>query len=143
MTFFTTLDDKPIEVPAKPGKETINSNKIKLAIKEAIARSPFDREEICRQLSELADRDVSVAMLNAYTSQARTTHQLPSDLLAPITLILGPSVLQCIAESAGCRVAERDEIKLARIGHSFLMLQQLQRQVDEEISGLPLMRVGA
>ena len=143
MNFFTALEEKNFEVPAKPGKETINPNKIKLALKEAIARSPFDREEICRQLSDLSGRTVSVAMLNAYTSQARSTHQLPSDLLAPVTLVLGPSVLQTIADSAGCRVAERDEIKLARIGRNFLLLQQLQRQVDKEISDLPLMRVGA
>ena len=139
MDFLSALEGGTIEVPPEPSRKNINPNKIKIALSEAISRSHFDREEICRQVSELAGRNVSPAMLNAYTSQARTTHQLPSDLLAPLTIVLGPSVLQAIADCAGCHVAVRDEMKLARLGQHFLLHWQLQKQIEQDISELPLM----
>ena len=142
INFFNALDEGPkeIHVPAEPTRGPINANKIKLAISEAIKRSHFDREEICRQISELAGRPVTVAMLNAYTSQSRTTHQVPSDLLAPMSIVLGPSILKEIAEAAGCALAERREMQLARIGQFFMIQQQVRQEMEQEINNLPLMR---
>ncbi|MBL4800893.1 MAG: hypothetical protein JKY45_03295 [Emcibacter sp.] len=141
INFFNALDaTNDIHIPAEPGKAPINPNKIKLAISGAIKHSHFDRAEICRQISELAGREVTVAMLNAYTSQSRTTHQVPSDLLAPMSIVLGPSILKVIAEDAGCTLAERREMQLARIGQFFIMQQVAEQQIEQAINDLPLMR---
>jgi len=143
--FFNQLEAKgEVQVPSEPARAPINANKIKMAISEAIKHSPFERAEICRQISELAGREVTVAMLNAYTSQARTTHQVPSDLLAPMTIILGPSILKIIAEDSGCTLAERREMQLARIGQFYMIHQKAGEQIEAAINDLPLMRrVGA
>lgn len=144
INFFNALEGRDeIHIPAEPSKAPINANKIKLAISEAIKHSHFDRPEICRQISELAGREVTLAMLNAYTSQSRTTHQVPSDLLAPVTIILGPSILKVIAEDSGCALAERREMQLARIGQFYMMHQKAQEQIEQAISDLPLMRRAA
>lgn len=145
INFFNTLDSTDhVQVPPEPSKAPINTNMIKLAISEAIKYSHFDRPEVCRQMSELAGREVTVAMLNAYTSQSRITHQVPSDLLIPMTIVLGPSILKVIAEASGCTLAERQEMQLARIGQFFLMQQKAEQQIEEAINDLPLMRgVGA
>jgi len=139
--FFAALESKgDVYVPPEPARAPINANKIKMAISEAIKHSHFERTEICRQISEMAGREVTVAMLNAYTSQARTTHQVPSDLLAPMTIVLGPSILKVIAEDSGCTLAERREMQLARIGQFFVMHQRAEQQIEQAINDLPLMR---
>lgn len=141
INFFDTLDGRQeIMVPDEPTTAPLNANKIKLAISEAIKHSHFDRAEICRQMSELAGREVTPAMLNAYTSQSRITHQVPSDLLAPMAIVLGPSILKVIAEDAGCTLAERREMQLARIGQFYMMHQQAEQQIEQAINDLPLMR---
>tara|TARA_R110002096_G_scaffold42937_7_gene115536 strand:+ start:5006 stop:5602 length:597 start_codon:yes stop_codon:yes gene_type:complete len=141
INFFSSLDrTDDVQVPPEPTMQPINGNKIKLAISSAIKNSHFDREEICRQMSVLAGREVTVAMLNAYTSQSRTTHQVPSDLLAPMSIVLGSSILKVIANDAGCTIAERMEMQWARIGKFFLMQQQVRQEMEQEINALPLMR---
>lgn len=139
--FFAALESKgDVQVPPEPTRAPINANKIKLAISQAIKHSHFERAEICRQISELAGRTVTAAMLNAYTSQARTTHQVPSDLLAPMTIVLGPTILKVIAEDSGCTLAERREMQLARIGQFYIIHQKAGEQIEAAINDLPLMR---
>ena len=144
INFFTTLEDSgEVHIPPEPATAPINANKIKLAIAKAIRHSHFDRREICRQISKLSGKSVTVAMLNAYTSQARATHHVPSDLLAPLTIVLGPSILKIIAEDAGCTLAERQDQQLARIGQFFMIQQQVRADMEQEINNLPLMRRAA
>lgn len=141
ISFLNTLDGTPeLRVPEKPSGKPINNNKIKIAVSQAIKNSPFEREEIAQQISELAGREVSKAMLDAYTSQSRTTHNVPSDLLAPMTIVLGPSILRVIAESAGCTLAEREDMQLARIGQYFITVQSVKQQMDKEIHELPIFK---
>ncbi len=141
INFFAALEGKDaVQVPPEPSHQPINANKIKMAISEAIKHSHFERAEICRQISVLAGREVTVAMLNAYTSQSRTTHQVHGDLLAPMTIVLGPSILKIIAEEAGCTLAERREMQLARIGQFYIMHQKAEQQIEEAINDLPLIR---
>ena len=87
--FFNQLTSSDeIKIPNEP-TGTMNSNLIKIALSEAIKKSCLERFEICKRISSLAGRKITVGMLNAYTSQSRTTHNIPCDLLIPITFVLG------------------------------------------------------
>jgi hypothetical protein len=140
ISFFKDLEGtEEITIPEKP-KAKMNPNKIKIALSEAVKNTHLTRIEICSMISDLAGREISVAMLNAYTSQARTTHNIPCDLLAPLTVVLGDSILKCISEEAGCTLATRPQMQMAKIGLMIITRDQMEQKINEEIQNLPLMR---
>ena len=138
--FFNQLTSSDeIEIPNEP-TGTMNSNLIKIALSEAIKKSCFERFEICERISELAGRKITVAMMNAYTSQSRTTHNIPCDLLIPITFVLGASVLSIIADNAGCTLATRPQMQMAHIGQLFTVKTQIQEKLDKEIQNVTILK---
>lgn len=99
------------------------------------------REVLAAEVSRLTDEDVSRAMLDAYSSPARTEHKVPmSRALALVAVTDRHDLLDPIMRRIGAGLLVGDEIMTARIGQ----LRRRRQQIDAELKTLeqsaPLIR---
>ncbi len=133
---------KDIVVPVVPEKSpgTFDfDQRIRAALNEAIKNSVYSRAQIAEQVSILVGRNVSESTLNTFTGAGRP-NRLPADLLPALTMILGPSLLSMIASGAGCQIAERGEMQMARLGQLFLITNAAKKEQTRIIDETPLFR---
>lgn len=86
---------------------------------------PRDRWAIAAEVSKLLDQDVSKSMLDAYSSPARTDHNVPACRLLALAVVCDrQDLLRPILRKIGIGALIGDEIKTARIG-------QLQKRISD------------
>lgn len=91
------------------------------------------REVIAAEMSVLLGEEVSRAMLDAYSSPARSDHKVPfSRLMALVVVTKRYDLLDRRMRETGCGVLVGEELHTARIGH----LQQRKKQIEEELRKL-------
>ncbi|MAO57110.1 MAG: hypothetical protein CMM61_15645 [Rhodospirillaceae bacterium] len=134
-----------ITIPEKPAA-TPGAFEFDLAIRKglnrAIKASPFSRGQIAEQLTSLTGKDITENMLNTYTGKGRP-NQLPANLLPALTMVLGPGLMDEIAQAAGCKLVEGNDLKLARLGQLYLVTVMADRETKRLISETPLFKGAA
>lgn len=123
-------------VPA-PRKEVAGlaglERRINAMVGTVLASDPRPREVIAAEMSVLLDEPVSRAMLDAYSSPARSDHKVPaSRLLALLAVTDRQDLLDPILREIGAALLLGEEVNTARLGH----LQQLKQRIEAEIRAL-------
>jgi hypothetical protein len=105
------LFDSP--VADDPGSAEI-STRLRAAITAAIKRCPLSRWQIAGRMSELLDREITKAQLDAWTAATKEGWRFPAEyLVAFIVAVDDYTVLELIAGACGCTVVHnREHIRL-------------------------------
>jgi len=108
-------------------------------ISSAVARclKDQDRVEIACDLSTVFGEDISVHMLNAYASEARSEHRIPaSRFLALIGLTRRFDILDAVVREVGGKVLTESDTKQFRVGKSYLASLNAARILRDEVTDL-------
>lgn len=91
------------------------------------------REVIAAKMSDVLDEPISRAMLDAYSSPARTDHKVPMARALALLLVTDrQDLLGPILGEIGVAPLIGDEVRTARLGH----LQQLKQRIEAEMKAL-------
>lgn len=91
------------------------------------------REVIAAKMTEVLAEPVSRAMLDAYSSPARTDHKVPMARALALLLVTDrQDLLGPILGEIGAALLIGDEVKTARIGH----LEQMKKRIEAEMKAL-------
>lgn len=87
------------------------------------------REIIAAEISVLLDEDISRAMLDAYSSPARTEHRVPMSRFFALVVVTGrQDLLDPLVREIGAALLVGDEVKTARLGQIETMIKELQQE---------------
>lgn len=102
---------------------------------------PRPREVIAAEVSVLLDEDVSLAMLNAYSSPARVEHRVPMSRFFAIAVVTArQDLLDPLVREIGAAVLVGDEVKTARLGQLQKQIADAQKEMRELKGSAPKMR---
>ncbi len=88
------------------------------AVGHILKGDPRTRFEVAAAVSELLDEDVSKAMLDAYASEARDSHNISgARLLALVAATHRYDVLDRLIRPIGCTLLVGEEVYAAELGH--------------------------
>ncbi len=91
------------------------------------------REVIAAEMSVVLDEPISRAMLDAYSSPARTDHKVPACRLFALLVVTDrQDLLDPIMREIGAALLVGEEVKTARLGH----LQQMKQRIEAEMRAL-------
>lgn len=94
----------PSPAPSTPGSMNY-SREIAHAMSLALKECPFDRVDVAARMTRLTGREVSLAMLNAYTAESREMHSPSLErAIAFDAATEGFTLLNLYAAKRGCRV---------------------------------------
>ncbi len=114
------------------------------AVGTILNSDPRPREIIAGQMSLLLGEDVSRAMLDAYSSPARTDHKvIMSRFLALVAVCNRHDVLDRLLRPIGAAVLVGEEVHTARIGQIDAQIQRLNDERKRLKTTAPLIRGGA
>lgn len=109
-----------------------------------IASDGRPRELIAADMSLLLDEEVSRAMLDAYSSPARTEHKVPMSRFLALLVVTGrQDLLDPIVRKIGAALLVGEEVKTARLGHLEQRIRELQQEARSLRAGAPTMRGAA
>lgn len=115
---FLTVDmfDVPSAPAGTPGSMNY-SREIAAVMSQALKDSPHDRIEVAARMSRLLGREVTVAMLNAYTAESRETHNISYErAIAFDAATEGYALGNFFAGKRGCRMLVGKDALLAELG---------------------------
>lgn len=96
--------------------------------------SRLSREEVALELSRVAGRAVSLAMLDAYLSETKQHHRFPAELLPAWVHVLGSArVLMAVCGQAGLSLATQEDRDFAELGRAELRRRKLGQSLWERI----------
>ena len=89
----------------------------------------IDRYKITAEMSRLLNRDITVNILNAYTSPSREEHFPPLDTAIAFDLATGGvSLLKIYADLLGCNLTVGKEVLLTELGR----IDQMEAEIAEQ-----------
>lgn len=101
------------------------------------------REHIAAEMSVLLDEEISRAMLDAYSSPARTEHKVPmSRFLALVAVTSRFDLFDPLLREIGVAALVGAEVNTARLGHIDRQIKQLQAEKRKLEGSAPLIRTG-
>jgi hypothetical protein len=101
------------------------------------------RERLAAEMSVLLDEEVSRAMLDAYSSPARTEHKVPMSRFLALVAVTGRhDLLDPLLREIGAAVLVGAEVHTARIGHIKQHIDQLRAEMKQLEGSAPLIRSG-
>ena len=84
---------------------------------DAIEKCPLDRYKIAAEMSRLLRREITKFMLDAYTSESRTTQMPPIDTAIAFDFVVGGfPLITLYARKLGCKVVVGSEVLLHELG---------------------------
>lgn len=105
-------------------------SRMKRAMAAAIRASGRSREDVVAEIAAMPGGAISAHMLDAYTSEAKTGHDITLARFKALARVLGAPTLWDIAVADdGLIVLEGDEARLAEIAR----LQQAQRELGRRL----------
>jgi len=134
-----------VVVPSEPNTDVgalSFEQKMRRILGSAITKSPLNREQIADLLTDYVGRPITKSMLDSFTGAGRP-NRLPADLLPALTAVLGPKILLEIAAVSGCRLMERYDAQLARLGQLYLVGIQLDIEQQAALADTPLFKGAA
>lgn len=118
-------------LPAPDGYLNIRQ-KISLAMGDIVNECKahgIDRFKITAEMSRLLDREITVHMLNAYTSRSREEHFPPLDTAIAFDLATGGvTLLKLYADLCGCNISVGKEVLLTELGR----IDQLESEIKKQ-----------
>lgn len=94
---------------------------ISSAVARCLKEDADTRAEIAVMLSHLSSEDISVAMLDAYASEARREHKIPaSRFLALIAITRRFDILDAVLREIGGKALDRSDARIFRIGKYYV-----------------------
>lgn len=101
------------------------------------------REVIAAEMSVLLDEPISRAMLDAYSSPARSDHKVPASRLVALLVVTDrQDLFDPIAREMGAALLVGDEVKTARLGHLEQMMKRIQAEMRALKADAPEIRDG-
>ncbi len=115
------FDGPPTEDPADA------RNRLKKVLVSDIQAQPLSREQIADKLTALSGKNVTRAIVDAWTSETKT-HRFPADLI-PFwcQVVQSTRILEFVAARAGYYVADQTEHDLAEFARAALQVEKIQR----------------
>jgi hypothetical protein len=99
------------------------------AVSSILKEDPRNRFEIAGGVSALLDDEVSKAMMDAYSAEAKDTHNISlARFLALIAETQRYDVLDGLCQKIGCKVVVGEEILTVELGHIERQMQRLQER---------------
>lgn len=131
------LLDVPAPPPAEPGGLDW-SQRMRRLLKQALDACPLDHDQVAEGLSAVTGAHVTTTMLYSWTGASRP-HRFPAEMIPAICAVTGNTLLlQGLADACGCRVSERQELQLARLGQLWLIMHHAQAEQTRMVGTLPL-----
>lgn len=114
----------------RPGSLAGLSTQIAHLMSAAVRECGLDRYEIAAQMSALLGEDVSKSILDAYTSEARESHNVSAYRFLAFVLVTGSfERLDELVKLLGCRLLIGEEAQLAQL----VRLEASRREIDDRI----------
>jgi hypothetical protein len=99
------------------------------AVSQVLKEDPRSRFEIAGGMSALLNDDVSKPMLDAYSAEAKDTHNVSlARFLALISETQRYDVLDQLCQKIGCHVVVGQEMLTVELGHIESQMQRLQER---------------
>lgn len=99
------------------------------AVSGILKEDPRSRYEIAAGMSAMLDDEVSKAMLDAYSAEAKETHNISlARFLALVAETQRFDVLDQLAHRIGCKIIVGEEILTAELGHINVQMQRLRER---------------
>lgn len=99
------------------------------AVSQILKSDPGTRYDIAAGMSALLDDEVSKLMLDAYSAEARDTHNISvSRFLALVAETGRFDVLAALLSRIGCSLVVGEEIHTVRLGHIEAQMRRLQAE---------------
>ena len=96
------------------------------AVSQILKDDPRSRFEIAAGVSAMLDDEVSKAMLDAYSAEAKETHNISvSRFLALIAETQRFDILAALCQRIGCSIVVGEEILTVKLGHIEAQMQRL------------------
>ncbi len=113
---------------------------VRAVLGDAIKRCDKKRAQITEELSAAVGRQVSEAMLNAFTAESKEGHRWPLAWTRAFCHVTGDwRLLRALAERAGCQLITAKQTKLLRLAEELIAreksdgaLRRLMEQVMHE-----------
>lgn len=129
-----------IEVPAAPATVPGGLDfdlRMRRLLKQALDACPLGHDQVAEAVSALTGRTVTVAMIYSWTGQSRP-HRFPAEMIPAFCQALGNTILvQGLAGACGCRVAESQELQLARLGQLWLIIHHAKGEQTRMAQAIP------
>jgi hypothetical protein len=126
--------DAPMAAVAEGGLRDLE-RQVSAAVGNILTKHPGSRFEVAGGVSALLDTDVTKSMLDAYSAEAKDTHNISvARFLALIVVSQRFDVLDAILRQIGCGVLVGEEIYLAEAGH----LRAMEREIKQRLRQLDL-----
>ncbi|MCW3836003.1 hypothetical protein ACFQ1E_08125 [Sphingomonas canadensis] len=101
------------------------------------------REVIAAEMSVFLDEEVSRAMLDAYSSPARTEHKVPMSRALALVAVTGRlDLLDPVLRRIGGAVLDQNEVMTAQIGHLTRVIDHAQAELRTLKRHAPTIRTG-
>lgn len=124
-------DELPPEPSIEAGSLSI-SREIAKTMSDAIRDCGMNREEITVRMTELLGAEVSVHMLNAYSSPEREAHKVSFERAIAFDLATGSDwLLQFFARKCGGRAFLGRDAMLAELGRAEMLRDELNGQIKK------------
>jgi len=123
----------PVQAPREPVPAMDFNVRIAQAIARALKESPLSRAQIAANMSEMLGEDVSVHMLNAYSSPAREEHRISLVRFKALARVTASVWLwEAAVAGDGLTLLQGEEALLAQIG----AVQQQKKALDARLKEL-------
>ena len=108
-----------------------------------LASDQRSREVIAAEMSERLDEEISRAMLDAYSSPARTEHKVPMSRFFALVAVTGRhDLLDLLTREIGAAVLVGEEVHTARLGHIDRQIAALKADRQRIAGSAPLIGNG-
>ncbi len=113
------------------------------AVGRILRDDPRGRYEIAAGVSALLEEDVSKAMLDAYSAEAKDSHNISlTRFLALVAETQRYDVLDALCQKIGCKVLVGEEVLTAELGHIEAQIERLQARRGVLKKVAPIIRRG-
>ncbi len=138
---FTFEAPRPVSMPAElAGLDAMIAAAVGTVLKDD-ARS---RQEIAGAMSALLGEEISALMLDAYASEARGNHNIPTHRALAMVAVTGRfDVMDALLRRIGAALLVGEEIHTAQLGHIDRQIAELKaRRRTLETTAQPIKRGG-
>lgn len=138
---FDTRDAFPVRAPSELLGARDFNRRVAMAMSQAIRECPKSREQIAEAMTlQLAydEGEVTVAMVNAYTSASRDTHTISLVRFLAFVRATGATWLwDIVLHDEGLEILEGSEAVLARAALKRKQAEQLMAEASELLEAAP------